>query len=58
MSLTPHRAKLRELAARLNNQYRVIYEGPPSLTRPASIEIVTTRPDLRVRVMGTPQNQP
>ncbi len=51
-------AKLRELAARLNNQYRVIYEGPPSLTRPASIEIVTTRPDLRVRVMGTPQNQP
>jgi len=51
-------AKLRELAARLNNQYRVIYEGPPSLTRPASIEIVTTRPDLRVRVVGTPQNQP
>jgi hypothetical protein len=51
-------AKLRELAARLNNQYRVIYEGPPSLTRPASIEIVTTRPDVRVRVMGTPQNQP
>ena len=51
-------AKLRELAAWLNNQYRLIYEGPPSLTRPASIEIVTTRPDLRVRVMGTPQNQP
>jgi len=51
-------AKLRELAARLSNQYRVLYEGPPSLTRPASIEIVTTRPDLRVRVMGTPQNQP
>ena len=51
-------AKLRELAARLNNQYRVVYEGPPSLTRPASIEIVTTRADLRVRVVGTPQNQP
>jgi len=51
-------AKLRELAARLNHQYRVIYEGPPSLTRPASIEIVSTRPDLRVRVIGTPQNQP
>jgi VWFA-related protein len=51
-------AKLRELAARLNNQYRVIYEGPPRLTRPASIEIVTARPDLRVRVVGTPQNQP
>jgi hypothetical protein len=51
-------AKLRELAARLNNQYRVVYEGPPSLTRPASIEIVTPRADLRVRVMGTPQNQP
>jgi VWFA-related protein len=51
-------AKLRELAARLNNQYRVTYEGPPSLTAPASIEIVTTRPDLRVRVTGIPQNQP
>ncbi len=51
-------AKLRELAARLNNQYRVIYEGPPSLTAPASIEIVTTRPDLRVRVTGIPENQP
>ena len=51
-------AKLRELAARLSNQYRVIYEGPPSLTRPASIEIVTTRSDVRVRVMGTPKNQP
>ena len=50
-------AKLRELAARLNNQYRVIYEGPPRLTAPASIEIVTTRPDLRVRVTGIPQNQ-
>ncbi|HKC57560.1 MAG TPA: hypothetical protein VKC35_15600 [Vicinamibacterales bacterium] len=50
--------KLRELAARLNNQYAVIYEGPPSLTPPASIEIVATRPDLRVRVTGTPQNQP
>ena len=49
--------KLRELGARLNNQYRVIYEGPPSLTPPASIEIVTTRPDLRARVMGTPQNR-
>jgi hypothetical protein len=51
-------AKLRELAARLNNQYRVIYEGPPRLTAPASIEIVTTRPDLRVRANGIPQNQP
>ncbi len=51
-------AKLRELAARLNNQYRVIYEGPPSLTPPASIEIVTTRPDVRVRVTGIPQNLP
>jgi len=51
-------AKLRDLAARLNNQYRVIYEGPPRFTAPASIEIVTTRPDLRVRVMGIPQNQP
>jgi Ca-activated chloride channel family protein len=51
-------AKLRELAARLNNQYRVIYEGPPRLTAPASIEIVTKRSDLRVRVTGIPQNQP
>ena len=51
-------ARLRELAARLNNQYRVIYEGPPSLTPPASIEIVATRPDLRVRVTGIPQNLP
>jgi hypothetical protein len=51
-------AKLRELAARLNNQYRVIYEGPPSLTPPASIESVTTRPELRVRVSGIPQNEP
>jgi hypothetical protein len=50
--------KMRELAARLNNQYAVIYEGPPRLTPPASIEIVTTRPDLRVRVMGLPQNHP
>jgi len=50
--------KLRELAARLNNQYAVIYEGPPRLSPPASFEIVTTRPDLRVQVMGTPQNQP
>ena len=50
-------AKLRELAARLNNQYRVIYEGPPRLTPPASIEIVTTRPDVRVQVTGMPQNQ-
>lgn len=50
-------AKLRELGARLNNQYRVIYDGPPSLTPPASIEIVTTRPDLRAQVMGTPQNR-
>ena len=49
--------KMRELAARLNNQYRVIYEGPPSLTPPASIEIVTTRPELRVRVTGMPRNQ-
>jgi hypothetical protein len=51
-------AKLRDLAARLNNQYRVIYEGPPRLTAPASIEIVTTRPDVSVRVTGIPQNQP
>ena len=51
-------AKLRELAVRLNNQYRVIYEAPPRLTAPASIEIVTTRPDLRVQVMGMPQNLP
>jgi VWFA-related protein len=50
-------AKLRELAVRLDNQYRVVYEGPPKLTPPASIEIVTTRPDLRVRVTGIPQNQ-
>ena len=50
-------AKLRELAARLNNRYRVIYEGPPRLTPPASIEIVTTRPDVRVQVTGMPQNQ-
>ena len=50
--------KLRELAVRLNNQYRVIYDGPPSLTPPASIEIVTRRPDLRVRVTGMPQNRP
>lgn len=48
--------KLRELAVRLNNQYRVIYEGPPSLTPPASVEIVTRRPDLRARVTGTPQS--
>jgi Ca-activated chloride channel homolog len=51
-------ARFRELAARLNNQYRVIYEGPPRLTAPASIEIVSRRPDLRVRVTGIPQNQP
>ena len=50
--------KLRELAVRLNTQYRVIYEGPPRLTPPASIEIVTRRPDLRVRVTGIPQNRP
>jgi Ca-activated chloride channel family protein len=50
-------AKLRELATRLNNQYRVIYEGPPRLSAPASIEIVSTRSDLRVRVTGIPQNQ-
>lgn len=50
-------AKLREFGARLNNQYRLIYEGPPSLTPPASIEIVTTRPDLSAQVMGTPQNR-
>jgi Ca-activated chloride channel family protein len=50
--------KLRELAVRLNNQYAVVYGGPPRITPPASIEIVTTRPDMRVRVMGTPQNQP
>jgi hypothetical protein len=50
-------AKLRELGARLNNQYRVIYEGPPSLTQPTSIEILTTRPDLRAQVMGIPQNR-
>ena len=49
-------AKLREFAVRLNNQYRVIYEGSPGLT-PDSIEIVTTRPDLRVRVTGIPQNR-
>jgi Ca-activated chloride channel family protein len=49
-------ARLRELAARLDNQYRVVYEGPPKLTPPVSIEIVTTRPDLRVRVTGLPQN--
>jgi VWFA-related protein len=49
-------AKLRELAVRLNNQYRVIYEGSPGLT-PDSIEIVPTRPDLRVRVTGIPQNR-
>jgi len=50
--------KMRELAARLNNQYAVIYEGPPRVTPPASMEIVTTRRDLRVRVMGLPRNQP
>jgi Ca-activated chloride channel homolog len=50
-------AKLRELSVRLNNQYRVIYEGSPGLTAPDSIEIVTTRPDLRVRVTGIPQNR-
>jgi hypothetical protein len=50
--------KLRDLAARLNNQYRVTYDAPPRLTPPASIEIVTRRPDLRVRVMGIPQNRP
>jgi hypothetical protein len=53
----PLGAKLRELAVRLDNQYRVVYEGPPKLTPPASLEIVTTRPDLRVRVTGIPQNQ-
>jgi VWFA-related protein len=51
-------AKLREHAVRLNNQYRIIYEGPPRLTAPASIEIVTTRPDLRAQVTRTPQNLP
>lgn len=50
--------KLRDLAARLNNQYRVTYDAPPRLTPPASIEIVTRRPDLRVRVTGIPQNRP
>jgi VWFA-related protein len=51
-------ARLRELAARLNNQYRVTYVGPGSLTPPASFEVLTTRPDLRLRVTGTPRNQP
>lgn len=50
-------AKLRELAVRLNNQYRVTYEGSPGLTAPDSFEIVTTRRDLRVQVTGIPQNR-
>ncbi len=43
-------AKLRELAARLDNQYRVIYEGPPSLTQagagPAAADISRRHGDL------------
>jgi len=49
-------AKLQELAARLNNQYRVVYEAPPRLTPPASIEILTTRQDVRVQTFGMPRN--
>ena len=46
--------RLRELAAELNNQYRVVYERPPTRVPPDSVEILTTRPELRVRASGIP----
>jgi len=46
--------RLRELAAELNNQYRVVYGRPPTLIPPDSVEILTTRPELRVRASRIP----
>ena len=47
-------ARLRELANELNNQYRVVYARPPALIPPTSIEVQTTRPELRVRATRIP----
>lgn len=50
-------ARLRELAAEFNNQYRVVYEGPrPGVISRSSIEVQTTRSDLRVRATWIPPN--
>lgn len=48
--------RLRELAAELNKQYRVVYARPPALIPPDSIEIQTRRPELRVRATRIPPN--
>jgi hypothetical protein len=47
-------AKLRDLADELNNQYRVIYARPAALIPPTSIEVQSTRPELKVRATKIP----
>ena len=47
-------ARLRDLADELNNQYRLIYARPSALIPPTSIEVQSTRPELRVRATRIP----
>jgi VWFA-related protein len=46
-------AKMRELAAELKNQYRVVYARPDALIPPDRIEVSVRRPELVVHAMRT-----
>jgi len=46
--------RLRDLADELSNQYRLIYARPAALIPPTSIEVRSTRPELRVRATRIP----
>ena len=52
MSFEP---RLKELAARLKNQYRVVYARPTSLIPPRKIELASAKPGLDAR--GTPARE-
>jgi hypothetical protein len=52
MSFEP---RLKELAARLKNQYRVVYARPASLIPPQKIEVASAKPGLDAR--GTPARE-
>jgi Ca-activated chloride channel family protein len=47
--------KLQELAARLENQYRVVYARPGGLIPPEAVEVSVSRPGVTVRAPRVPQ---
>jgi VWFA-related protein len=50
--------RLKELAAELDNQYRIVYARPGSLLEPKTVRVKTTMPSLVVRASRVPAVRP